>query len=123
LSILSSENGTTLSKLDLSRIVGQLETCKSCHTTFPEKLRISRPGEGGGRPARKTEGRGQGEDCDDETGRARKSARVVQQTERRQYKQRVATADESEQLISEGWQYVETLPNGKVILKQGPVIM
>jgi hypothetical protein len=39
------------------------------------------------------------------TGRARKDARVPKE---RQDKQRVATADESEQLISQGWQYVRT---------------
>jgi hypothetical protein len=51
----------------------------------------------------------------------RKGARASQLYGRRQYKQRVATADESEKLIAEGWQFIGTLPNGKVVLKQGPV--
>lgn len=34
-------------------------------------------------------------------------------------RQKVSTADEAEQLISEGWQYVGTLPNGKVVVKKG----
>lgn len=35
-----------------------------------------------------------------------------------QERQKVATADEVEKLIEEGWQYVGTLPNGKVVVKK-----
>jgi len=35
-----------------------------------------------------------------------------------QEKQKVATADEVEKLIEDGWQYVGTLPNGKVVVKK-----
>jgi hypothetical protein len=35
-----------------------------------------------------------------------------------QERQKVATVDEVEQLIEEGWQYVGTLPNGKVVVKK-----
>jgi hypothetical protein len=33
-------------------------------------------------------------------------------------KQRVSTADEAERLIEDGWQYVGSLPNGKVVVKK-----
>jgi len=35
-----------------------------------------------------------------------------------QERQKVATADEVEKLIEDGWQYVGTLPNGKVVVKK-----
>jgi len=35
-----------------------------------------------------------------------------------QERQKVATSDEVEKLIEEGWQYVGTLPNGKVVVKK-----
>jgi hypothetical protein len=47
------------------------------------------------------------------------SARVPKEW---QYKQRVVTADDAEKLINEGWQYVGTLPNGKVVVKMYPDI-
>jgi len=37
--------------------------------------------------------------------------------------QRVVTEDEFEKLVTEGWQYLGTLPNGKIVIKneQGSV--
>lgn len=35
-----------------------------------------------------------------------------------QERQKVASSEEAEQLIEEGWQYVGTLPNGKVVVKK-----
>jgi hypothetical protein len=37
--------------------------------------------------------------------------------------QRVVTSDEFEKLVTEGWQYLGTLPNGKIVIKneQGSV--
>lgn len=56
-----------------------------------------------------------------DTGGACTGARVASEYEQLQNRcrQRVSTADEAEQLIVEGWQYVGTLPNGKVVVKKG----
>jgi hypothetical protein len=37
--------------------------------------------------------------------------------------QRIVTSDEFEKLVTEGWQYLGTLPNGKIVIKneQGSV--
>jgi hypothetical protein len=40
------------------------------------------------------------------------------QKKRQNRGERAVTADEAEQLLSEGWQYAGSLPNGKVIVKR-----
>jgi len=53
-------------------------------------------------------------------GRACQGANADQSTGQLQgqSKQRVVTAEEAEKLINEGWEYVGTLPNKKVVVKK-----